>query len=290
MKLMQGGDLNSAIGQLMGAGDIEGAKTMVGLYRAQHPVIDPYQAAQLQLGQDRLTEAGKTSTQKDYEWAYGAGAQPGTQSPTGAKVPTPAEFIAHKKDKPLPPRGVMENKAEIIGSGLDAMTGNIDELLKPENRDAFNRITGFTGDLWQIPGSKEKDLQVKLDQLKDQAKLAAFQDLKDASTSGTAGFGRLAVVEFNSMSQRIAALNAAQSPLAIAAALTNLKDWASGVKERMRRGIEADYGPMESQTKTDTQLNAPPVPGAMQPIQKDPRGPYLPPSGGVVDYKDYFGQ
>lgn len=62
-------------------------------------------------------------------------------------------------------------------------------------------------------------------------------------------------------------------------------------------------GPMQGRSFVDPTknvveqpLNAPPVPGAMQPIQRDPRGPLYPPQSatpqapGVIDYKDYFGQ
>src|ERR1044071_8676550 len=55
MKLMQGGNFEGGVAQLMGAGDVEGAKAMTGYWKAMHPQLNPYQALEAELAAERLS-------------------------------------------------------------------------------------------------------------------------------------------------------------------------------------------------------------------------------------------
>jgi hypothetical protein len=261
--LMSGEDPKAGIMKLMGMGDIQGAQGLATAYKTlQGPQMTPYQEADLAL---RARQGGETPDIKNYLFAQSQGQQPTGATPTGETKPVSfEEWQQQKKAKPLPPKEVLENKYQIITGGLDAMIQNIDDLT---SSPYLGSVTGWKGAyIPNVAGSPAANLSIKQKQLMDQAKLGTFQDLKDASTSGTAGFGRLAVIEFNTMNQRISALDSAQDEDSYRAEVKKLRDWAVGAKARLKKGIEQDYG--EGATATPQEAASPnvgpAVPGATQ--------------------------
>jgi hypothetical protein len=142
-----------------------------------------------------------------------------------------------------------ENRYRAQTDGLDAMIDTIDKIKAYDQKDAAGPLGTFgytqldmgTGPIaGRIPkvGQTGYDLQSLQRQLQSQARLTGFQGLRDASISGSSGFSRTAVVEFNAIGDKVATVDPLQGKDQYLDQLTKLRTWAQAAKD----GLSAARG------------------------------------------------
>ena len=145
--------------------------------------------------------------------------------------------------------------------GLDSTIDTIDKILAYDKTDSpipswmgggsmLDAGTGFWGSAGKIPGTTGFDLKRLQTQLQSQAKLAGFQDLRDASINGSSGFARTAVVEFNAIGDKVAALDPNQSKEAYIENLRKFRDWAVAAKDGLAR--PPGFSPKDTSIQRET--------------------------------------
>ncbi len=125
-----------------------------------------------------------------------------------------------------------ESLASLPAMELRAETAlsNIDALL---NSKGFNAIFGLTSMMPNRPGSQAADAQAKLDQIRGEAFLQAYQSLK--------GGGQITEVEGVKAENAIARLNVAQSAKEARVALDELKTIIQSGLDNMRNKAAGSY-------------------------------------------------
>lgn len=131
-----------------------------------------------------------------------------------------------------------EMRYQAQSSGLDAMLDTIQKIRDFDKEDSaipgmsvLDTGTGLMSRVSPFKIGSGYDLQTLQHQLASQTRLTGFQDLRDAAVNGASGFGgRTAVVEFNAIGDKVAAINPGQQKQAYLKQLDKLENWARAAK------------------------------------------------------------
>jgi len=150
------------------------------------------------------------------------------------------------------------SKKEELVSQMDDINDHADRLLGTQ----LGRITGISGAIPNIPGTKAADSQAALDSFKSKLGLTTLAALK----SGTgAGLGQVTEAEHKLLQNFISELDNAQSEKALRESIGRIQKWAEGAKGRIVGGYEKSiYGKYDREQNGETTA--------------------LPTSGGTIKY------
>lgn len=165
-------------------------------------------------------------------------------------------------------RATQPQAAAALGSAvssLDRMGASVQQLI---DDPALGRITGVMGMIPNYPGGEAAGAQARLNTLKSQIGFAVLQAMRDASKTGGA-LGQVSDTENKMLQNNLASLEQAQSEEDLKRELKKILDFVAGSKQRLQNAYSQTYGGGGSASTAPAASSAP--------------------SGGVVDYRDYFG-
>lgn len=141
-----------------------------------------------------------------------------------------------------------------IGNAFNDLDRLADEAKAIRDAPGLSSNYGMTGLIPNRPGSEASDAWARLASLKSQIANTVLQRMREASKTGGA-VGNVSDAEQVLFQNNLAALDRAQSPDAVKAALDRIIDWTQGSKERVGRAYQETYGepyqPGPAATATD---------------------------------------
>lgn len=101
-------------------------------------------------------------------------------------------------------------------------------------------ITGVRGMVYNIPGTDAADAVQLLHTLKSQTTIDTMLALKNASKTGSTGFGQLSEAEGQKLQDSIAPLETAQSKESMTRSLDGIISYVAQAKKRLKEGLDRD--------------------------------------------------
>lgn len=203
---------------------------------AQQAAMDEDRRERRRLEQERINELKRRNQRdeqglaprKDYRWnEYGEQeVVPGTKEDAKFR----AEYAADTTN------------VERIEESLERTKNTIDSILKNDN--GLKWVTGYTGYAPDFVSRDKKDVQLKLDELKNQVFVQAIEALK-GSGNGSTGLGQLTEVEGNKIQNSFANLEKAQSYEQMVNALKTINAVVTSTGQRVRKKYEMEWSGRE---------------------------------------------
>jgi GH24 family phage-related lysozyme (muramidase) len=149
-----------------------------------------------------------------------------------------------------------------IGNAFSDLDRLSDEAKAIRDAPGLDSNYGLSGVVPNRPGSEASDAWARLSTLKSQIANTVLQRMREASKTGGA-VGSVSDSEQVLFQNNLAALDNAQSPPAVKAALDRIVDWANSSKERVGRAYKETYGEDFSQSSAspDAPTTPPPAGG-----------------------------
>jgi hypothetical protein len=126
---------------------------------------------------------------------------------------------------------------------LDELEGAVNDVL---SKKGLSAATGYSARVPVTIMQDTKDAEIAIDQLKSRTGLSTLSNLK--KTSG-AGLGSVTEAEHKLLQSYIAALDREQSLESFKENLKKIKDHVAGVKARIQKEFDMQYGNQEEPSK-----------------------------------------
>lgn len=153
---------------------------------------------------------------------------------------TNAELIKQGTERAQTQANDTKSMSTITGS-MQRLANTAGELAKHpglENNTGWKGALGFN----KVPNSQGKDASVMLDSLKSKMVIEAMTTLKEASKTGSTGFGQLSEQENQRLENYVANLDRAQTKESMQKALTDIQQFASGSLKAHQERYNSLYG------------------------------------------------
>lgn len=152
-----------------------------------------------------------------------------------------AAALADKATKAKAQRADTEAAVRGVTNGMKRMEDNVDALL---THPGLGYNTGWAGALGvpKVPGSAAHDASVLLEGLKSKLVVNTMMDLKNASKTGSTGFGQLSEKEGMRLETYVQNLDRAQTLPAMKKALSDLKTFSQQSRKSYETKLNDTYG------------------------------------------------
>jgi len=267
-----------AMGALMG---VPGAASMVQLGQMMKPesvaagsymrdpqtgvtqfVGDPYREHQ-QKNDDQRLALEQYAKQLDAQRLGLEGTRVGLAARSQANEDVKTQRTIAKDDRELAAaRATDANHLNAINTNMDRMASAASGLLKDPG---LSMNAGFAGALHlnRIPGTKGRDTATRIETLKNKLVVDTMTALKEASQTGSTGFGQLSEREGTRLETMIANLDNAQSEASLRKQLQAIVQFSKESKAAARQRYNSIYGQQGGSAATPSPQPAPQQAGPM---------------------------
>lgn len=274
--LMSGGDTRSALAQLLGAGDTQGANVLAQYQNNINSVYGTPIYGTRPDGKPGIGTFDKSGQWREIE-TNGFTPSPGIKTvdtgtgtvvidarsgrPVGPAAGQPGGAYAQPQGQsaagyiPKDVQGEAQQKA--VGADVGDKQANAGKaqaalgtsLSSLQRMKAFadrvsagnvEGITGLTGMLPSIPGGGSANTQANLETLKSQISFGVLQAMREASKTGGA-LGSVSDQEGQRLENNLAALSQAQDAKQFRKAMQDIKDWADSTGVRLKAAYDQDF-------------------------------------------------
>lgn len=244
------------LGAIMAMGGMKGGPEMMQLAQMSQPqnvpaggyqrladgtmqfVGDPYKEADQQFQREKFAQEQALAQQRVGLEAAGVDLHARSQRNEDLKT----QRALSKDDRELAAAKAGDaNHLNSINTNMDRMGQAASELLKDPGLP-YN--TGVWGALHvnALPGTAARDARARLETLKNKLVVDTMTALKEASATGSTGFGQLTEREGARLESMIANLDSAQSEEALRKQLKTIVDYAKQTKAMARQKYDSIYG------------------------------------------------